>query len=360
MHPSFTIPQNLPPIPFHLREVLRFVMSSYEKLVNTSFFQSDHVQTIRVRESMSWRLQVSPTARWSMFIASKVFEGMTESSHTRAIKFAKYYDWIDRLEKRLDSAPWDGLTEAQICDRLAEQLELNLFRLRTTSSINTYRLLQRHAPSFLKIVSSDPSFWSETCPPTKVSLAHVLASERYEITHFALLDMMCALSYGLPQVIEHHVERELLDWKPSTRCISGEEGWKAIARLAVRESWRHALLIYLYMSICGVKSDDPRVRSSVKQIFQIIDTVREKPQPITRLHFSTQYLIAGVCTPNEKQRAAAREELSISIKTGTWLLNGSDFVPVLDHLWHGAAADGRAIQWSDYVHSRQVALPIPV
>ncbi|QRV82564.1 Fungal specific transcription factor domain [Ceratobasidium sp. AG-Ba] len=359
MCPNFAIPQDLPPMPSHLREVLRFVMSSYEKIVNTSFFQSDHVQTIRVRESMSWRLQISPAARWSMFLAAKVFEGMTENSQTPTVRFAKYYDWIDRLEKHLDSVPWDGFTEIQVSHRLAEKLELNLFKLRTTNSINTYQLLQRHAPSFLRIVSSDPAFWSDTCPPTKVSLAHVLASERYEVTHFALLDMMCALSYGLPQDW-YRVERELLDWKPSTRSVPGEEGWKAIARLAVRESWRHALLIYLYMGVCGVKSDDPRVRSSVKQVFQIIDTVKEKPQPITHLHFSTQYLIAGAYTPNEKQRATAREELSISIKTGTWLLNGSDFVPVLDHLWHGAAAGGRAIQWSDYAHSRQVALPIPI
>lgn len=43
---------------------------------------------------------------------------------------------------------------------------------------------------------------------------------------------------------------------------------------------------------------------------------------------------------------------------GLWLMAGSDFVPVLDHLWHGAAADGRAIQWSDYLASRQIALPI--
>lgn len=37
--------------------------------------------------------------------------------------------------------------------------------------------------------------------------------------------------------------------------------------------------------------------------------------------------------------------------TGFW--RGSDFVPVLDHLWHGAGAGGRPIRWSDYIASHQ-------
>lgn len=47
-------------------------------------------------------------------------------------------------------------------------------------------------------------------------------------------------------------------------------------------------------------------------------------------------------------------------ENGLWLLHGVEFVPVLDHLWHGVAADGRPIRWSDYMASRQVALPISV
>lgn len=48
------------------------------------------------------------------------------------------------------------------------------------------------------------------------------------------------------------------------------------------------------------------------------------------------------------------------LENSLWLFHGADFVPVLDHLWHGAAANGRPIRWSDYMASRQVALPIPI
>ncbi|KAG9118509.1 hypothetical protein FRC07_006940 [Ceratobasidium sp. 392] len=343
---------------------------------------------MRVRESLTWRLQVSPAARWSMFLAAKVFESMTESPQARAANFVKYNEWIRRFEEKMNSVPMHGLTSSQVQNYLSERLEVTLFKLRMTNSLNTYQLLQSQAQAFLQIVFSDPTFWpSVYYDSAGVSLAHVLASTRYEVTHFALLDMMCSMAYGLPQVIEYDtsappleahfhsvewvhgcpvelqmiivkinslcnwnqigpvpdwqsVEQELLRWKPPISKLQ-EDSWKPVARLAVRESWRHALLIYLYMAVCGTTSDDPRVASSVKQVFQIIDTVKHKPQPIANLH-------AGAYTPNEKQRAIAREQLSTSVRIGSWLLSGSDLVVVLDHLWHGAAANGRPIRWSDY------------
>lgn len=39
-------------------------------------------------------------------------------------------------------------------------------------------------------------------------------------------------------------------------------------------------------------------------------------------------------------------------------MRGVDFVPVLDHLWHGAAVNGRPIKWSDYMRSREIMLPV--
>ncbi|KAG8708929.1 hypothetical protein FRC08_018637 [Ceratobasidium sp. 394] len=404
---NFALPQSISPIPTQTREVLTFALSCYEQLVRTSFFQPAYDQLMRVRESLSWRLQVSPAARWSLFIGAKVFQSMVDPPQVRAAKFTKYHDWIKRLEEKMDAIPLIGLTPAEVRDHLGERLDVMLFKLRTTSSLNTYQILRNQAPTFLQIAFSDSTLRPSTHYSSNVSLAHVLASTRYETTHFALLDMMCSMAYGLPSVIDYDtsvpslgadfhpvewvhgcpvglqmiivkinslchwnqigpapdwrcIEQELRDWRPCVCKFPEEESWRVVARLAVRESWRHTLLIYLYMSVCGARSDDPRVSLSVRQVFQIIDTVKHKPQPITRLHFSTQYLMAGAYTPSEKQRAIAREQLSVSVKTGTWLLSGSDFIPVLDHLWHGAAAGGRPVTWNDYLHSRQVALPIPI
>jgi hypothetical protein len=39
-------------------------------------------------------------------------------------------------------------------------------------------------------------------------------------------------------------------------------------------------------------------------------------------------------------------------------MRASNFVYVLDDLWHGAAAGGRPIKWNDYVRSRETVLPV--
>ncbi|KAG9091061.1 hypothetical protein FRC07_011941 [Ceratobasidium sp. 392] len=156
------------------------------------------------------------------------------------------------------------------------------------------------------------------------------------------------------------IEHRIKSWVSTTQVAPSDEAWKVAARLAVHESWRHTLLIYLYVGVCKFRSDDARVQASVRQVFQLINSVKDFEKPSVDIHFLTQYLIAGACARSETQREVAREKLEATSHDGLWVVRGSDFVPVLDHLWHGAAANGRPIYWSDYVHSRQVALPVPV
>lgn len=89
-----------------------------------------------------------------------------------------------------------------------------------------------------------------------------------------------------------YIENDIEAWVP-TIDKSGESR-DSVARLAVHESWRRALLCYLYMvsapspshnlyshttrnkSVCGVNSADPRVESSVNQIVQLISVVKHR------------------------------------------------------------------------------------
>ncbi|KAG9126572.1 hypothetical protein FRC07_002945 [Ceratobasidium sp. 392] len=156
------------------------------------------------------------------------------------------------------------------------------------------------------------------------------------------------------------MEQRLKSWKPAMPTPEEDQSWRAVTRLAVQESWRHTLLIYMYMAVCGVTSDDARVQASVRQVFQLTSTVKPTEAPETNVHLLAQYLVAGTCTRSEKQRAIARERLREKSDKRLIILRSSEFVPVLDHLWHGAAANGRPIRWSDYASSRQVALPISI
>lgn len=155
-----------------------------------------------------------------------------------------------------------------------------------------YQLLRSAAPAFLQMVYSDPALHPNPCEPPVISLAHVLASTCYELGLFALMDIACAMAYGLPQIIDydtsasaisdrlhpiecihacppefqiclaqinlryskgyishdwHLIEQSLLSYKPPLSQIDDLESWKVVARLAIVESWRQVLLIYLYM-----------------------------------------------------------------------------------------------------------------
>lgn len=127
-----------------------------------------------------------------------------------------------------------------------------------------------------------------------VSLPHIIASGRQELNHFIMLDILCSMTYGLPQMIEYdtvsllpmsdkhthgfptefqiiladinsrfhnylvydwrNVEQRILAWQSPVCATSHQESWKTIAQLAVHESWRQTLLIYLYMVSCPLSA----------------------------------------------------------------------------------------------------------
>ncbi|KAG9087005.1 hypothetical protein FS749_003230 [Ceratobasidium sp. UAMH 11750] len=379
-------------------------MSRYQQLVNMSFFGPASRQIARAREVFSWRLQTSVTSRWSIAICIKIFDAMFDDVRPCEANFAMFRRWFKQFDEMRNASSY-RLTSSEAPSQLSGNLEIALLALRAANSMDPYQFLTTHAPTFLQIAFSNPTLWAPSRDSTSIPIAHIFASTQYELSHFVLPDLLCSLAYGLPQVVEYdttvaplksdahptqwvhgcplalkimladinkHVtqghagpildwrslEQQLWSWKPSVYTIPNEESWRVIARLAVQESWRHTLLIYLYMGVCGLASDDVRVASSIRQVFQIMDTVKHRLQPITKAHFLMQCLIAGACTPNERQRALARARLSDSVETMIWLFPVSNFVPVLDHLWHGVAADGRPIRWSDYLYSRQTVLPI--
>ncbi|KAH7338129.1 hypothetical protein B0J17DRAFT_411711 [Rhizoctonia solani] len=233
---------------------------------------------------------------------------------------------------------------------------------------------------------------------------HVLSSARCELGNFIVMDTLYSMAYSLPQLVDYDtsitslpdelynyswahgcptefqialaeinacrdgkgtcdwrvIEYSLLTWQSRPSPQEAEwESWMVVAWLAVQESWRHALLAYLYMALCGASSDDPRVQGSVRQILRIVQTVKKPERPVASVHFFAQYFIAGVCARTETQRTLVRDKLTNMSESRNWLVHGNIFVPVLEHLWTGAGAGGRPIKWKDYVFSRERVLPVP-
>ncbi|CEL57362.1 hypothetical protein RSOLAG1IB_02101 [Rhizoctonia solani AG-1 IB] len=234
-------------------------------------------------------------------------------------------------------------------------------------------------------------------------MAHILACPRYGPACYMMMDVMGSMVYGLPQLVDYNtrielfhpepqsverfgcfpgefvvllakinacrdqtstegwqsIEQQLVSWESRPQSVPrGLESWKLVAWLALQEAWRHTLLIYLYLAVCGVATDDPRIRTSSKQVFQLMGVIKRQDPPVSNVHVLCQYLIVGICSRTEKQRRLVRERLGYAAETRMWLLRVPEIVTVLDHLWLGAGMAGQPITWGDYVQSRRAMLPL--
>ncbi|CAE6485965.1 unnamed protein product [Rhizoctonia solani] len=224
--------------------------------------------------------------------------------------------------------------------------------MRISNGHHAYQSLCNSAPTFLEIVYSDPTLWADSNGPPMACISKIVASTRFELGYFALMDIICSMAYGLPQVVNyetatlfpeaevhpiewvhgcplefqvcmaemnkrctmdhiapgwHVIEYRLLSYKSPITKMDNTQSWQTVAQLAVLESWCQVLLIYLYMAVCGASSDDCRVQSTVRQTFQLFEAVETRGP--SKVNFMFQYLIAGACARREKQRAFVRERL---------------------------------------------------
>lgn len=158
---------------------------------------------------------------------------------------------------------------------------------------STYQVLRTAAPTFLQMVFSNPELWLSSDDPTLVPLGPIIASTHHALAYFALTDSLSAMAFGLPSQVEYYtlgytitsapvpfewthsspaefqmiladinacrdkrpgarsredLERQLLSWQAQPSYYDESwESWMINAWFAVQESWRLALLAYLYM-----------------------------------------------------------------------------------------------------------------
>ncbi|KAG9074787.1 hypothetical protein FS749_013623, partial [Ceratobasidium sp. UAMH 11750] len=272
--------------------MIDYILSQHEQLINLAYFKPLHQQIVHIRNSLSERLHTSQATRLAMFLRSNILRAIL--SGAGAEKFSAYFSWLHRFDQQLRLAPEKGVIFANLQDRLTGTLEVSFLKLRLCKSTNVYQTLQDSAPVFLQIALAVTTQQPAARPPSVISVASILASTRYELSHFILLDSFCSMLYALPQVIDYDtsvapleshthpvewihgcpatfqatlvninslfhrkqpgsrlewksIEQYLKSWRPVIQASRDGESWGAIARLAIQESWRHTLLIYLYM-----------------------------------------------------------------------------------------------------------------
>ncbi|KAG9075196.1 hypothetical protein FRC06_010226 [Ceratobasidium sp. 370] len=309
---------------------------------------------------------------------------------------------IDQLHYQIDANPSQNLDFLEMVNRLSGIMDLASLKFITANSASGYSLIKHAAPVFRHVARSYPIIWTSL---GTISLPHAINLPHPEIGRFVWMDTIASLIFGTRPLLRYgttpervrlgnrhlewvygcpeefvvllgrinagrsslgleqsspssnawpSLEAEIKEWVPLVDRSA--ESCTSVARLAVHECWRHILFIYFYMGICRANSADPRVDRSVRQIVQLLSTVKDRDS-IGR-HLFVPCLIAGIAARKERQRASVRMRIASFSATRIWVLQGADFKSVLDHLWHGAAKDGRAVIWDDYVVSRRAVLPI--
>ncbi|CEL52774.1 hypothetical protein RSOLAG1IB_11118 [Rhizoctonia solani AG-1 IB] len=314
-----------------------------------------------------------------------------------------YLGWVFRFSQQILGAPSteQGL---DLAGRLGGLHDLVPLVFMVSGTATGYSLFKRCTPVFLRLAALHRDFWSDD---SAISILNTIREPRYEAAQFVINDTILSLVLGTPPLLHYDTtpvwtaepqfhyqlmygfpigvllllarinawrasrikgqasysqnhwtdwEKQLDSWNPTIDYGDGPNN--NIMRFMIQEAWRQATKIYLYLGAKDVNSADPRVETAVQQVFKLVSTL--KVGDYLGTHLLIPCLLAGVAARREKHRAALRSRFAHEAlrKVSVLMLRGSDFVPVLDHLWHGAGSEGRPITWEDYVQSCRTNLLI--
>ncbi|QRV96316.1 Fungal specific transcription factor domain [Ceratobasidium sp. AG-Ba] len=383
---------------------MKFILSQYEPVFEVLLFMPAQTHMKLVRARFVSQMLLSKITHWSMFVGAQMLQALRQDAQVATIR--QFTPWLTRLH-HLSLVPHNDSNLDDLVGRLSGALELVFLLYISLSPKQAYQLMQQIAPTFMQVAFADPTVWPRDPSSQGISLAHALVSPNYELGRFIFVDMTTSLTFGIPPLVEYdtshpmiqstemhpmnwvhgcpvefgyslmkinqwraqhpngcagqdppwrEIEADAWAWRP--RCNYGPEAEseKNIVRLAVQEGWRHALLIYLYMGMCGVTSHDPRVQSAAEQIRKLYTVIG--PQLVVGTHFMMPLLLACIAAKSETDRSRYCAVVSQVGHKHSWLLKGVEFASVLDHLWHGAGANGEPVTWDDYLDSRRAVVTI--
>ncbi|CAE6470583.1 unnamed protein product [Rhizoctonia solani] len=301
---------------------VEYITSQYERAYSLMALELTNIQDSFVKTCVIGRITVSKGSCWSLFIGAKVFEAATSCYHTRFTK--QYVKTLDTFEKHIAAIDLNGLDRFAIADVTISFLT----GLPQFISWNT-----AFVPELARLG------WEEWLPACPVMFLLVLC----RINSWRQRD---PVSRDLDEW--RRCEEDIKEWRPDYRCAQDpSQSWRTIGRLSVQEALRHMVLIYLYMGMRGSKSDDHQVQASCKQIVQLCKLVNANPNMAVHLHFPA--MIAGICAINENHRSVIFKCLEQAEACRSYLFATAGFSSAIEHLWHGAGANGAPVTWEDYL-----------
>ncbi|CAE6388241.1 unnamed protein product [Rhizoctonia solani] len=391
------IPKCIPPDLGVVQNTLPFISYQYARWIkHTAFIDPPPF----IVSGLVNRLSISDMTFSLMKLGAKIIQSIMDKGESTCVEYEKP---IDTLHWQACNTPEEGSSPVCAKGRLITAIELTSYKFVVSNSASGYSFLKMAVPLTIRVAYEYPQVWTKQ---GKISIHRILNDTTLpSFCAFLWMDTMASTFLGTTPLlcydtsiceksrsrhpmewmngcprefigwfgklneirlnITRHgsclipidwesMEKEIQAWKPVMDGVNFSR--KNIARLAAVEGWRYAILIYLYVGICGVTTADHRVQSAVGQIIRLSHIMKQ--EAMYERHLFGPAIFAGICACSESQRNYVVCLVALQRHTRMWVLQVSDFVHVLLHLWAGAARGGHPITWDDYIRSRRAVLPV--
>ncbi|QRV82523.1 Fungal specific transcription factor domain [Ceratobasidium sp. AG-Ba] len=280
------------PGPIIINDVYSFVLSRQTELASRTVFRP---KRIPIQASVAHEASGSRLKLWALFVGAKIAQAFLDGRKEDCGVL------IERFHGRVrDVSSTPSIGELEL--KLSCMEDLVLYASMILGSRAAYRLIEQTLPIFVRLAARYPHLWSAR---RMISIHQVLyRPPHYHLCKFVFYDLIAAVTFARPSLalydthpMSTNVPRQILEterssalesvygctipmiilfakinalragverWNQDWRQLEVEVmGWTFIAdhvddsigrimRLAIQESWRQAILIYLYMvSCCG-------------------------------------------------------------------------------------------------------------
>ncbi|CAE6439411.1 unnamed protein product [Rhizoctonia solani] len=310
------IPKSLPPDPSIVSNALPFISYQYTRMINHMAFG---IPPPSIMVTIMQRLSISATTFSSMTLGAKILQTMIDA--VDQTDWTAYEKSVDDLHWQACNTPEEGSSLICTRGRLTAAIELTAYKFFLSNNVSGYSFLSMIAPLVMRIAYFYPQIWTKQ---GKISTHKMLDLGILELCSFVWVDTMSSTLLGTVPLLGYDASickktntgslmewmngcpRELILWFSRLNILRGSKQhhrgklpteWENIeadikkfepvvdktecsrdnvARLAVVEGWKTALLIYLYIGLHGVPSSDRRVQSAVKQIIGLVQFVQHR------------------------------------------------------------------------------------
>ncbi|KAF8688680.1 hypothetical protein RHS03_09635, partial [Rhizoctonia solani] len=128
-------------------------------------------------------------------------------------------------------------------------------------------------------------------------------------------------------------------------CESSDDSLFTIWKYIIKECWRIAMHVYLYMVLCRRRTDDLEIMKLVKSFVRLVESVRAGRMPDSFL--CIPMIVVGASACRKEDQAVIHRRMFGLQEVATPGLCGNEALNTLLDVWMRADSEGRAAVWSD-------------